>query len=339
MAEVALEVKNLRTYFRQDDGRIIKAVDGVSFYVKKGETLCLVGESGSGKSITALSIMGLLPKPKGRIESGEILYYGRNLVGLQEEQFCQLRGNGLSMIFQEPLTALNPVLTIGDQVAEVLITHGKIGKKDALKKAKEMLNMVGIPHVDQVIQNYPHQISGGMRQRVMIAMALISKPDVLIADEPTTALDVTIQAQVLDLIKKMKKELNTTVILITHDMGVVADMADYIAVMYAGQIVEMADADTLFESPQHPYTKALMRSIPFIDRECKWLYSIRGSVPEAIDNIKGCRFAPRCDSFCRESCACDEEVPLVECSTGHWVRCLQKSERSVFESERIVATS
>ena len=321
MSEVLLEVKDLRTYFSRDDGRYVKAVDGVSFSVNKGETLCVVGESGCGKSITALSIMDLVQKPRGRIMGGEILFEGRDLTALTEEEMCGVRGNRISMIFQEPMTALNPVLTIGDQVSETLAVHQRMKRAQAMEKTVEMLKMVGIARADKIIKEYPHQLSGGMRQRVMIAMALICNPALLIADEPTTALDVTIQAQVLDLIRDMRDKLKTAVIFITHDLGVVAELADQVVVMYAGQVVESADADALFKNPSHPYTRALLASIPFMDQQKEVLYSIRGTVPDAAFYPAGCRFQARCDQCPEGGCPEDRMPELREVEPGHYVRC------------------
>lgn len=320
--DVLLEVKNLKTYFSRDDGRYVKAVDGVSFTVNRGETLCVVGESGCGKSITALSIMDLLQKPRGKIMGGEILFEGQDLVCASEEQMCGIRGNRISMIFQEPMTSLNPVLTIGDQVSETLTVHQNMKRAQAMEKTVDMLKMVGIARADKIIREYPHQLSGGMRQRVMIAMALICNPALLIADEPTTALDVTIQAQVLDLIRDMRDKLKTAIIFITHDLGVVAELADKVAVMYAGKIVEQADADSLFRNPTHPYTKALLASIPFMDQEKDVLYSIRGTVPDAAFYPDGCRFQDRCDE-CGGDCPQDRMPELKEVSPGHFVRCFK----------------
>lgn len=321
MSEVLLEVKDLKTYFSRDDDRYVKAVDGVSFSVNKGETLCVVGESGCGKSITALSIMDLVQKPHGQIVGGEILFEGNDLIKFTEEQMCSIRGNRISMIFQEPMTALNPVLTIGDQVSETLIVHQHMKKSVAMQKTVDMLKMVGIARADKIIKEYPHQLSGGMRQRVMIAMALICNPALLIADEPTTALDVTIQAQVLDLIRDMRDKLNTAIIFITHDLGVVAELADQVVVMYAGQVVESADADTLFKNPMHPYTKALMAAIPFMDQQKDILYSIRGTVPDAAFYPSGCRFQERCDECSETACPQNVMPELKEVEPGHFVRC------------------
>lgn len=321
MSEVLLEVKDLRTYFSRDDDRYVKAVDGVSFSVNRGETLCVVGESGCGKSITALSIIDLVQKPRGQIMGGEILFEGNDLAKFTEKQMCDIRGNRISMIFQEPMTALNPVLTIGDQVSETLIVHQHMKKSVAIEKTVDMLKMVGIARADKIIKEYPHQLSGGMRQRVMIAMALICNPALLIADEPTTALDVTIQAQVLDLIRDMRDKLSTAIIFITHDLGVVAELADQVVVMYAGQIVESADADTLFKNPMHPYTKALLASIPFMDQQKDVLYSIRGTVPDAAFYPSGCRFQERCDECSETACPKNVMPELKEVEPGHFVRC------------------
>ncbi len=321
MPEKLLEVRNLKTYFALEDGNWAKAVDGVSFHVDKGQTLCIVGESGCGKSISALSIMDLIPKPPGKYMDGQILFEGKDLLSLSETEKCSIRGNQISMIFQEPMTALNPVKKIGIQIAEVLQLHKNLNKKQAKEQAIQMLKKVGIPRAEKIIDDYPHQFSGGMRQRVMIAMAMICKPKLLIADEPTTALDVTIQAQVLDLMRTMKKEFHTAVIFITHDFGVVSEMADRVVVMYAGQVIEEAPADILFRSPLHPYTKALLASVPFIDEEKEVLYSIPGTVPEASKYPNGCRFAQRCSRKCTECIA--EEPLLQEVESDHFVKCSQ----------------
>ena len=321
MEKVLLDIKGIKTYFSRADGREVKAVDDVSFKIHEQETVCVVGESGCGKSITALSVMGLVQKPRGRIVSGEILFEGQDLTKLSNDEMCNIRGNRISMIFQEPMTCLNPVMTIGKQIRESLIVHRKAKKRDAMKRVTEMLKTVGISRLDKIVNEYPHQLSGGMRQRVMIAMALICEPSLLIADEPTTALDVTIQAQVLDLIRKLKKEVKTAVLFITHDLGVVADMADTVVVMYAGEAVEIAGADDLFESPSHPYTRALMESIPYIDREAETLFSISGTVPDAAFYPDGCRFAERCNDYDKDICPCADKVALREIKNGHFVRC------------------
>jgi oligopeptide/dipeptide ABC transporter ATP-binding protein len=312
-----LEVKNLKTTFKVKGGTV-NAVDGVDFDINEGEVLAVVGESGSGKSVTSLSIMRLIQSPPGKIAEGEILFKGENLLDKTKRQMQDIRGNKISMIFQEPMTSLNPVLTIGRQLSESFIRHEKLSKTEAMKKAVEMLEMVGIPSPDKRVHDYPHQMSGGMRQRVMIAMALSCRPELLIADEPTTALDVTIQAQILDLMLKLKEKLNTSILLITHDLGVVAETADRVVVMYCGQVVEKADAESLFERPLHPYTEGLLRSIPRLDEKCDKLPTIEGSVPNPLDIPRGCRFSTRCER-CMEKCTL-EEPPLTEVD-GHQVRC------------------
>jgi peptide/nickel transport system ATP-binding protein len=318
LAQTLLEVKNLKTYIQQKHSQI-RAVDGIDFHVDKGETLCIVGESGCGKSMTSLSVMGLLPKPNGKIVEGEIKLNGKDLVKLTERQKADVRGNQISMIFQEPMTSLNPVLTIGNQMEEVLLRHKAISKNEARERSIAMLKKVGFSRPEQIIKDYPHRLSGGMRQRVMIAMAMACEPELLIADEPTTALDVTIQAQVLELMKDMKKEFGSSIILITHDLGVVAEMADRVVVMYAGQVVETAPAYTLFTEPKHPYTKALLESIPRLTDERERLNSIPGNVPSAANFPSGCRFADRCPIA---TDACREHMPeLREIIPGQQVRC------------------
>lgn len=318
MSEPLLSISDLRTYFVSKDLEV-RAVDGIDLTVYPRQIVCVVGESGSGKSITSLSIMRLVPQPRGKIVSGQMVFNGRNLLDLTEEQMTDVRGNEISMIFQEPMTALNPVLSIGDQITEVLIRHRHMSKRQAWDKAVEMLRFVGVPRSEQIVHEYPHQLSGGLRQRVMIAMAMVCEPKLLLADEPTTALDVTIQAQVLDLMKKMRDDFNTAIVLITHDLGVVADMADHVVVMYAGQVVESVNADDLFAQPLHPYTKALMASIPSLDEEKEVLYSIPGTVPDAAAFPVGCRFAERCP-LAQPSCR--EKMPeLRELQPGHLVRC------------------
>ncbi len=290
-----LEVKDLRTYFKTDAG-LVKAVDGVSFSLDKGETLGIVGESGSGKSVTNMSIMRLIPTPPGKIVGGEILLDNQDILKMGEKELRTIRGNRISMIFQDPMTALNPYLRISTQLIETVRLHQGLGKKEARKKSIEMLKLVGIPAAEKRIDCYPHQFSGGMRQRVMIAIALSCNPEVLIADEPTTALDVTIQAQILDLIKELSVKLNTAVIMITHDLGVVAGTCDNVCVMYAGRIVERANVDDLFESPKHPYTIGLIQSIPRLDEEgSSRLFSIDGQPPNVIDLPECCPFHPRCE--------------------------------------------
>ncbi|WP_152397534.1 ABC transporter ATP-binding protein [Paenibacillus guangzhouensis] len=317
--EPVLSIEKLETEFKTDAGTF-KTVDGVTFYVAAGETLGVVGESGCGKSVTSLSVMGLLPKKIGRVREGAIRFHGQNLLEKSEREMRAIRGNRIAMIFQEPMTSLNPVFRIGDQLAESISLHMKLRRKDAMKRAVEMLTKVGIPNPETVVREYPHQLSGGMRQRVMIAMAMSCNPEVLIADEPTTALDVTIQAQILDLMRKLQEEEQTAIVLITHDLGVVAEMCHRVVVMYAGQVVEEADVDTLFESPTHPYTKGLLASLPQLAGNQERLESIPGIVPSPLDMPKGCRFAPRCKY---RMDACDEMMPeLTEVAPGHRCRCL-----------------
>ncbi|WP_018130459.1 ABC transporter ATP-binding protein [Effusibacillus pohliae] len=318
MSQVLLEVKKLKTYIRQKNGEV-RAVDGVDFSVKKGETLAIVGESGCGKSMTSLSIMGLLPKPNGRIVEGEIVFSGINLVQLSDRQLADLRGRMMSMIFQEPMTSLNPVLTIGRQLQEVLRRHLAVSRQEARQRAVEMLKKVGFARPEQILKEYPHRLSGGMRQRVMIAMAMACEPELLIADEPTTALDVTIQAQILDLMKRMKREFGSAIILITHDLGVVAEMADRVLVMYAGQVLESASAYDLFTQPKHPYTAGLLESTPRMHDTRERLTPIPGNVPSAADYPDGCRFAARCP---RAVDSCRSQLPeLREVAPQHFVRC------------------
>lgn len=294
--QTILEVKDLRTYFRTDEG-LVKAVDGVSFTLDDGETLGIVGESGSGKSVTNLSILRLLPQPPAINAGGQILYRGRDILKMNESELRDIRGNKISMIFQDPMTSLNPYMRVTHQIEETLILHQGLNQKQAAEKAVELLAQVGIPDPRVRARQYPHQFSGGMRQRVMIAMALSCRPDILIADEPTTALDVTIQAQILDLIRELTRELGTSVIIITHDLGVVAGICDNVAVMYAGRIVEYGPVDEIFARPQHPYTQGLLRSVPRLDRDNGEgeLYSIPGAPPSLVDLPSGCYFQPRCE--------------------------------------------
>src|ERR1043165_6778441 len=295
-----LTVTDLRTYFHTRNG-VYRAVDGVSFSVERGETLGLVGESGSGKSVTCYSIMGLISQPPGRIESGTAVFDGVDLLHCTPAQSRAIRGKRVAMIFQDPMTSLNPYLRISDQLIEPLLIHEKISKRDALKRGLEALEAVGINDAARRINLYPHEFSGGMRQRVMIAMALITKPELLIADEPTTALDVTVQAQILELIKKMQQELGTAVIYISHDLGVVSGLCDRVQVMYAGRIVETTDVRTLFYQPRHPYTRALQKSIPALQGKGAELYTIRGLPPDVSKPLPACPFAPRCE-FVAEKC-------------------------------------
>jgi oligopeptide/dipeptide ABC transporter ATP-binding protein len=316
-----LEVKSLKTYFYTEDGTV-RAVDGVDFEVYPGEVLGLVGESGCGKSVTSLSIMRLISAP-GKVGAGEILFDGVNLLELPENEMIHVRGNRISMIFQQPQTALNPVFKVGDQIGEVLNIHQGLGKEAGNKRAVELLTMVGIPDSDRRVEAYPHELSGGMAQRVMIAMALACTPELLIADEPTTALDVTIQAQILDLMRNLRENIGTAIILITHDLGVVAEMCERVAVMYAGEIVEQADVGTLFDQPLHPYTVGLIESIPILGKLKERLEVIPGSVPNLVNLPPGCRFAPRCKAMVDHGLKiCSEVKPdLIDVNPGHKVRC------------------
>jgi oligopeptide/dipeptide ABC transporter ATP-binding protein len=316
-----LEVRGLRTSFHTRDG-VVRAVDGIDFHVDRGEIMGLVGESGCGKSVTSLSIMGLVAKP-GRVENGEILFDGQDLLKLSSEQMRKMRGDRLSMIFQQPTSSLNPVWDVGTQLSEVLRLHRNMKKAPAWQRAGELLRMVGIPDPDRRLKAYPHEMSGGMAQRVMIAMALALEPELLIADEPTTALDVTIQAQILDLMRTLRDETGTAIILITHDLGVVAEMCDRVAVMYAGEIVEQTDVGSLFRDPLHPYTRGLIGSIPVVGDVRDELAVIPGTVPNLVDLPKGCRFAPRCAARVQEDVAIATDVhPLLRpVGSGHDVRC------------------
>ncbi len=318
MSERLIEVKNLKTYFFTEDG-VVPALDGVDFHINKGETIGVVGESGCGKSVTALSIMRLIPDTIGKIVEGDILFDGQSLLKKTEEQMRKIRGNDISMIFQEPMTSLNPVYTVGDQIAEAVELHQKVDKKQAMQKAVDMLRLVGIPLPEKRVKEYPHQLSGGMRQRVMIAMALSCNPQLLIADEPTTALDVTIQAQILHLMRKLKEETNTAIMLITHDLGVVAEMAQRIIVMYAGKIVEEGDVRSIFHNPLHPYTEGLLKSIPNIEKKKERLHVIEGMVPNPRFMPSGCRFHPRCP-YAMERCQ-EEEPPTAVLSETRRVSC------------------
>jgi peptide/nickel transport system ATP-binding protein len=315
-ASAVLSVEGLTTVF-DADRRSVRAVDNVSFVVRRGETLGLVGESGSGKTVTALSIMRLV-QPPGRIAGGSIRFEGRDLLALSERDMRRVRGAGIALIFQEPMTALNPVFTIGSQIAEALLVHGETSSSAAARRAVELLRAVGIPEPERRVLDYPHQLSGGMRQRAMIAIALACRPALIIADEPTTALDVTIQAQVLDLLREMKHKFDLALLLISHDLGIIAQMADNVAVMYAGRIVEQAPVDRLFRDPRHPYTRGLLASIPGTT-EGRRLHSIEGTVPDLAALPKGCAFAPRCP---RRQARCDLEPPMsATIGPDHTVRC------------------
>ena len=313
-----LEIKNLHTYFYTDSG-VIKSVDGVDIELREGTTLGIVGESGSGKSVTALSVMRLLMGTTGKVAEGEILFEGRDLTKLDDEERRKMRGEKISMIFQEPMTSLNPVMKIGDQITECILMHNNISKQEAWDKAVEMLKLTGVPRVERMMKEYPFQLSGGQRQRVMIAMALVCKPKILIADEPTTALDVTIQAQILDLMENLKQKTGTSILFITHDLGVVAEVCDDVVVMYSGRVVEKGDVRSIFASPSHPYTKGLLASIPKLGECAEELESIPGNVPNPKYMPQGCKFAPRC------SCAfdkCREEEPgFYDVGEGHMSRC------------------
>lgn len=315
MKPALLEIKGLKTYFQTDEG-VVPAVDGVDITIYEGETVGIVGESGCGKSVTSLTTMRLTP---GKVVDGSITFQGRDLLALSDEEIRKVRGNEMAMIFQEPMTSLNPVFTIGEQISESIKIHMQFGKQEARQRAIDMLKLVGIPRAEQIVDEYPHQLSGGMRQRVMIAMAMSCNPKLLIADEPTTALDVTIQAQILDLMRELKVKHNTAIMMITHDLGVVAEMCDRVIVMYAGKVVEEADVVTLFTNPKHPYTQGLMKSIPRLDGKEQRLYSIKGSVPMPGSLRKGCTFAPRCEyamDICREG------IPeLVKVEDKHSCRC------------------
>ena len=320
--QIILEIKNLKTYFYTYEG-IAKAVDGVSYQLARGEPIGVVGESGCGKSVTALSILRLVPAPPGRIVGGEILFKGENLLDCTEDQMRKVRGNRISMIFQEPMTSLNPVFTVGNQIQETLQLHQGLSRKDALEKSIEMLRLVNIPSPEKAVGRHPHELSGGMRQRVMIAMALACNPEILIADEPTTALDVTIQAQILDLMNRLKEELGTAIILITHNLGVVAETTKRVIVMYAGKIVEEAETKTLFGNPQHPYTMGLLQSIPILGDKIRRgkirLNEIPGVVPSLYELPSGCKFSTRCRSaidICKE-----KEPELKEIERNHFSSC------------------
>ncbi|MBQ9152781.1 MAG: ABC transporter ATP-binding protein [Solobacterium sp.] len=315
-----LEVKNLKTYFHSAKN-LVKAVDDVSFEVYEGETLGIVGESGCGKSMTCMSLARLVECPPGKYEGGQILLDGQDMLAISEAELRKVRGNKISYIFQEPMTSLNPVFKIGMQIEEVLMLHRGLSKEEARKEAIHALDLVRIPNPERIVDEYPFALSGGMRQRVMIAMALACNPKILIADEPTTALDVTIQAQVLDLMNDLKKQFNTSILFITHDLSVIAEMADRVMVMYAGKVVELADVNTIFESPLHPYTQGLIASRPDMSTNSSRLTVIPGNVPDLSDLPKGCSFGPRCPFYSEK---CNEKVPdLVEVAPNHFVRCIK----------------
>jgi len=323
MSEPLLEVRDLQTHFFTDDG-VVRAVDGVSFALRAGETLAVVGESGSGKSVTSLSILRLVASPPGRIVGGEIRFRGRDLLALPDGEMRAIRGKSISMIFQEPMTSLNPVYTCGEQILEVLVLHERIDRAAARTRAIELLRMVGIPSPEQRVDEYPHQMSGGMRQRVMIAMALACRPALLIADEPTTALDVTIQAQILDLLRGLQRELGMALLLITHDLGVVAETADRVAVMYAGQVVEYCGVREAFRATRHPYTAGLLASLPKLGGANERLRVIPGNVPDPTRFPSGCRFHPRCPLAVER---CRTEAPaLRDVGGGHLARCFRAEE-------------
>ncbi|MFD4819468.1 ABC transporter ATP-binding protein [Peribacillus butanolivorans] len=313
-----LEISNLKTYFFSDKGPV-PAVNGVDLYINKGETLGVVGESGCGKSVTSLSIMRLLTDTPGKVVDGSIRFEGKDLLSLSENEIREVRGNEIAMIFQEPMTSLNPVYKIGQQIGEAVQLHLKYDKKKAREHVIKMLKLVGIPRAEEIIDEFPYQLSGGMRQRIMIAMAMSCDPTLLIADEPTTALDVTIQAQILELMRKLKEEKGTAIMLITHDLGVVAEMCDRVVVMYAGKVVEEADVLEIFENPKHPYTKGLLNSVPKMGQKTNRLESIPGNVPIPTNMPKGCKFAPRCSQAMD---ICQEQNPdLLQIEEGHQCRC------------------
>lgn len=324
MSKAVVELKDLQTHFQTDEGTV-KAVNHVSFAVREGETVCVVGESGCGKSVTALSIMGLIAE-SGSVVGGDILYEGKSLLGMKEKELRSLRGNDIAMIFQEPMTSLNPVFTVGEQIVETLREHELLSKNEAYKKAIELIRKVGIARADEIVHSYPHELSGGMLQRIMIAVALSCNPKLLIADEPTTALDVTIQAQILDLLRQVKEEFKTSILLITHDLGVVAEMADYVVVMYGGKVIEEAPVLEIFQNPKHPYTKGLLKSKPVMGKRIDKLYSIPGQVPNLVGLGEFCYFSGRCE-HCME--VCEKEAPNLNVNDeNHKVACWLYEERA-----------
>ncbi|HEV2281915.1 MAG TPA: ABC transporter ATP-binding protein [bacterium] len=325
MADALLSVRNLKTYFYTDEG-VVRAVDGLSYDLQRGEVLGIVGESGCGKSVHALSLMRLIPMPPGKIVDGEIRFEGRDLLKLSDEEMRKIRGNRMAMIFQEPMTSLNPVLTIGEQIAEAIILHQRLDKRAAWDRAAEMLDRVKIPLAKQRVKDYPHQFSGGMRQRVMIAMALSCNPSILIADEPTTALDVTIQAQILDLMRGLQREFGMSIIFITHNLGVVAEMCDNVVVMYAGRPIEHTDVRSTFREPKHPYTWGLLHSVPKLYLRQERLIPIEGQPPSLIDLPPGCAFAPRCP-FVMDVCV-QADPPDYNVGPGHTAKCYLYSDKA-----------
>jgi peptide/nickel transport system ATP-binding protein len=330
-----LEVRDLRTHFRTDDG-VVKAVDGVSFQVEKGKTLGIVGESGSGKSVTCLTIMGLNAK-RNTMTSGEALFNGENLIGMSSKQLREIRGNDIAMIFQDPMTSLNPVHTVGKQLVEAIQLHQDVSKRKAKARALDLLNAVGIPRADRRIDDYPHQFSGGMRQRVMIAMALVNDPDLLIADEPTTALDVTTQAQILEVMHRLQREFGSAIIMITHDLGVIAEIADEVVVMYAARVAEKGTVDQLFKRPHHPYTWGLLGSLPRLDADTERLVQIQGQPPSLLNPPKGCRFNPRCPyvmNVCKQE---EPELRPVGDQSDHLQACHLDEETKDREAAKLLA--
>lgn len=324
MSRAVVELKDLQTHFQTEEGTV-KAVNHVSFAVREGETVCVVGESGCGKSVTALSIMGLIAE-SGSVVGGDILYEGKSLLGMKEKELRSLRGNDIAMIFQEPMTSLNPVFTVGEQIVETLREHELLSKNEAYKKAIELIRKVGIARADEIVHSYPHELSGGMLQRIMIAVAISCNPKLLIADEPTTALDVTIQAQILDLLRQVKEEFKTSILLITHDLGVVAEMADYVVVMYGGKVIEEAPVLEIFQNPKHPYTKGLLKSKPVMGKRIDKLYSIPGQVPNLVGLGEFCYFSGRCE-HCME--ICEKEAPNLNINDeNHKVACWLYEERA-----------
>ncbi|HLW59803.1 MAG TPA: ABC transporter ATP-binding protein [bacterium] len=336
MADPLLSVRNLKTYFYTDEG-VVRAVDGLSYDLQRGETLGIVGESGCGKSVHALSVMRLIPTPPGKIVDGQIFFEGRDLLKLSDEEMRKIRGNRIAMVFQEPMTSLNPVLTIGEQIAEAVMLHQRLDKRAAWGRAAEMLDRVKIPLAKQRVKDYPHQFSGGMRQRVMIAMALSCNPSVLLADEPTTALDVTIQAQIIELMRELQRDFGTSIIMITHNLGVVAEMCDNVVVMYAGRPVEHTDIKRTFKEPKHPYTWGLLHSVPKLYVRQERLVPIEGQPPSLIDLPPGCSFAPRCP-FAMEVCV-QVDPPDLTVSPGHTAKCWLYSDKATEKEKEAAAAA